>query len=86
MRSGSSVHPDLRGAARLRGDGGGARRLRIRQREGCRAAARGRRKDHRKAPEGCLRLGEGREDGREGRPVAQSERGAERGRQRGLPF
>ena len=81
MRSGSSVHPDLRGAARLSGDGGCACRLRIRQREGCRAAARGRRKDHREAPERCLRLGEGRE----GCPVAQSERRAESSQQNSPP-
>lgn len=74
MRSGSSVHSGLRDAARLCGDGGGARRLRIRQCEGCRAAVRDWRKAHREAPEGCLCLGKGREDGREGRPVAQAER------------
>ena len=69
MRSGSSVHPDLHGAARLCGDGGCACRLRIRQREGCRAAARG------------LRLGEGRERC----PVAQSERRAESSQQNSPP-
>ena len=85
MRSGSSVHPDLHGAARLCGDGGCACRLRIRQREGCRAAARGLRKDHREAPERCLRLGEGRKDGRERCPVAQSERRAESSQQNSPP-